>query len=331
MSTSSPRPPYQLRRPTWVVPGLCLLLVGWLGLGVHSLLNPATDRLHLDYSPLQDPIEVARFGAGARAWALSYLATVAASLGVIAFGVTTLLRLAYAADSHQRRHRTAAQVLIVLVVATMGMVAFEERYVLAVPPYWQWLQAEGEQRVLRYPLVTVLKVQSVLLAGGAGALFAAATCLIARIEEARLSADPRAALVRHRDQLHVLVLAGAIGTSLAVLHFSTSHGLATAGLVAADEEARVAQVAAVDRMVAFEALYWGGMYTIGLISLYLVPASLIAGSLQRVASESPKDADEPATLQSWMEVLKPALGAITVAAPLVTGALSGLLSHAGAH
>lgn len=329
---STPRPPYQLRRPGWIVPGLSLLMLFGLTISVHALLDPATRRLAFETSDFSaesmDPVEVARIGASARAWALSYLATIVGSVGMIAFGVTSAVRLAYAAERHPRRHRRAVHVLIVLIVLSMGMVGLVDYNLHALPPYWYWLQGVGPQAVLAVPFKDALVPQVALMGGAGASMFAAATCLMARVEEAVHHPDAVAELTGLRDQLQVLVLAGAIGTSLAVLNFATSHGLATAGLVHVDEAVRQAQVAAIDRMVTFETLYWGGTYTIGLLLLYLVPAATIAGALQRSAKEAPRQAREPASLQTWTVVLRPALGALTMAAPLVTGALSSLLAGA---
>ncbi len=319
-------PPYSLRHPTWAVPALSLWALAALASRVHALMDPLTARISFQVSPLEDLVEVARVSVAVRAWGLSYIATALACCGAMAIGVRMTLRLSAAADRDARRHRIAGRTLVALVLVAMLVGGLVDRYVQVPPPYWDWLQRDGADAVLSRPIHDVLYALSALIAGGMGSLFAASTVLIARVEEAMASADPRAALQRFRDQLLVLVSAGALGTSLAVLHFATSHRLPAAALVAPTEELRQAQAAALDRIAAFEALYWGGSYTVGLALLYLVPTAVIVGAMAKLEADEKDPTPEPATIRSWSEVLGPALRAAAVLAPLATGTVAPLLS-----
>jgi len=300
----SPNPtPFDLRRPLWLLPVATFVFILWLALALYGMLRGPTTAIILPEQAGFQGAGGVKFAAAAAVWAAAAFATTLAATVVLAVGVGTVIEAHRAMPG--RRARAMGSLLIVGLLATLvGGLVVEFR-----EPYLPHL-AGAEARLPLGPS-WVAPVLNALAVTAIASLFAGLGSLI---EWIRSAGDASAVVTFAGRRLRLCLTVGSAGTVAAVFNYAALHRLAGAAIGGAPG-AHAATVTAIDGFASAQALFWGVIFSGGLMVLLGVGVYAIhraAGGRAGVGIEAER-------------IGRPALAVLAACAPLIAGGLSEVL------
>lgn len=320
--------------PRWLpgVPWVSLVVVASTAAFFLAQVTPLLDRVAPSLAPALGVAANAKVLSAALFWCGAMAATVLALLAALSacvFTIRTCERESPAGTGGSWSAPVQWMLIGVTALAALGLqLAYGRTQALDLA------DSQGDQLYLRLPVNSITDVVNILAAASIASLFGASSVLMRSASHAVSTiSDPCARASRLSTLAYRLQWVLMLGTAAMVLGVLQLAGILRLPAAAIEAMATtpdlVADAAGLRDVASHMATYWGTIFTVGLIFMY-VPASLvIAGGMASVrATESSAGASSVSFAERTRGVLGPLARAAALLAPLLAGQMSDLFLRA---